>query len=271
MNDIAVADPAGGEDSAPIRLLREGAVATLLINRPQALNALDLATALAFHSACQALAADTSVRAVLLCGAGRSFGVGGDLAAMREDPAAVAQGLIEHMHAGVLLLTAMDAPVIACLQGAVAGGSMSLALACDLALAADNTVFNLAYARIATSNDLSSSWHLPRLVGLRQAMQIALLSDNIDAAEALRLGLVSRVLPLAQLQAESMALAQRLAAGPTLAYGRIKRLLRQSLDHTLAQQLDAEQDAFLASTGTQDFAEGLAAFFGKRAARFQGR
>ena len=258
-------------DKGPVQLLRDGAVATLLLNRPQALNALDLATAQAFLAACQTLAADTSVRAVLVRGAGRSFGVGGDLAAMRESPTVVAQGLIDQMHAAVLLLAAMDAPVIACLHGAVAGGSMSLALACDLALAADNTVLNLAYARVGTSNDLSSSWHLPRLVGLRNAMHIALLSDNIDASEALRLGLVNRVVPLAQLQAESMALAQRLAAGPTLAYGRIKRLLRQSLDHSLPQQLNAEQQAFLANTCTQDFAEGLEAFFGKRPAFFQGR
>ena len=276
MTNAAVTNGAGvngavTRDTAPVLVLRDGAVATLLLNRPKAMNALDLATAQAFLAACQTLAADTSVRAVLLRGAGRSFGVGGDLAAMREDPTAVAQGLIEHMHAAVLLLAAMDAPVIACVHGAVAGGTMSLALACDLALAADNTVFNLAYARIGTSNDLSSSWHLPRLVGLRNAMHIALLSDNIDATEALRLGLVNRVLPLAQLEAECMALAQRLAAGPTLAYGRMKRLLRQSLNHTLPQQLDAEQEAFLASTRTQDFNEGLAAFFGKRPAAFQGR
>ena len=254
-----------------VQLLRDGAVATLLINRPSALNALDVPTAQAFHAACSALSADASVRAVIVRGEGRSFGVGGDLAAMRDGATGVAGQLIDAMHAGVLLLTAMDAPVIASLHGAVAGGSMSLACACDLAIAAEGTSFNLAYSRIGASSDLSSSWHLPRLVGLRHAMQIALLSDTIDSAEALRLGLVNRVVPADDLQRETMALAQRLAAGPTLAYGRLERLLRQSFENDLPTQLDAERAAFTASTQTRDFAEGLAAFLGKRAARFEGR
>ncbi len=258
-------------NDSPVQLLRDGSVTTLLINRPSALNALDVPTAQAFRAACSALSADQGVRAVIVRGEGRSFGVGGDLAAMRDDATAVAGQLIDAMHAGVLMLTTMDAPVIASLHGAVAGGSMSLACACDLAIAAEGTSFNLAYGRIGASSDLSSSWHLPRLLGLRQAMQIALLSDTIDSTEALRLGLVNRVVPAAELQREAMALAQRLANGPTLAYGRLKRLLRQSFDNDLPTQLDAERKAFTASTQTRDFAEGLAAFLGKRAAQFEGR
>lgn len=256
---------------APVQLRRDGAVATLSFARPGALNALDVATARAFHAACRALADDRGVRAVVVRGEGRAFGVGGDLAAMAGDATAVADELIASMHAGVVLLAALDAPVIASLHGAVAGGSMSLACACDLALAAEGTTFNLAYARIGASCDLSSSWHLPRLVGLRNAMQIALLSDTFDAAEALRLGLVSRVVPAADLERETMALARRLASGPTLAYGRLKRLLRQSFVNDLPSQLDAEAEAFRASTRTHDFAEGAAAFLGKRAAAFEGR
>ena len=254
-----------------VQLLRDGAVATLVMNRPGALNALDVPTARAFHAACIALAADAGVRAIIVRGEGRSFGVGGDLAAMRVDATTVAAQLIDAMHAGLLLLAEMNAPVIASLHGAVAGGSMSLACACDLAIAAEGASFNLAYTRIGASSDLSSSWHLPRLVGLRNAMQIALLSDTIDAAEALRLGLINRVVPAAELQRETMLLAQRLADGPTLAHGRLKRLLRQSFDNDLPTHLDAERAAFTASTQTQDFAEGLAAFFGKRAAQFEGR
>ena len=169
------------------------------------------------------------------------------------------------------ILEALDAPVIASLQGAVAGGSMSLALSADLAIAAEDASFNLAYTRIGASCDLSSSWHLPRLVGLRRAMEIALLSETIDAAEALRLGLVNRVVAADRLEEETMALARRLAEGPTLAYGRLKRLLRRSFESDLAGQLDAEREAFCASTGTRDFAEGVAAFFGRRKPSFEGR
>lgn len=255
----------------PVQLQREGAVALLRLNRPEALNALDAATTAAFLQACQALSGDAGVRAVLVCGAGRSFGVGGDLAAMRGDATAVAAQLIEGLHGGLKLLAALDAPVIACVHGTVAGGSLSLALGCDLAIAADTASFNLAYARIGASCDGSSSWALPRLVGLRRALALAMLCETVDAAEALRIGLVNRVVPAAQLEAEALALAQRLAAGPTLAYGRLKRLMRSSFEHSFAEQLDAEAQAFGDSTRTADFHEGLSAFFAKRPPAFQGR
>jgi len=255
----------------PVLLQRDGAVAILTLNRPAAHNALDVPMARAFLAACRHLAGADGPRAIVVRGAGRSFGVGGDLAAMRDDGPGIAAELIESLHAGVQLLQGIDAPVIASLQGAVAGGSMSLALAADLAIAAENASFNLAYARIGASSDLSSSWQLPRLVGLRRAMEIALLCDTLDAAEALRLGLVNRVVATERLEEESMALASRLAEGPTLAYGRLKRLLRASFENDLAGQLAAEREAFCASTGTADFGEGVAAFFARRKPRFEGR
>ncbi len=258
------------DPAAPVLLQRDGGVAILTLNRPGSMNALDIPMAQAFYGCCLALQGDPGVRAVVIKGAGRAFGVGGDLAALRDDPAATAMALIEPLHQAVRLLTSMDAPVIASLHGAVAGGSMSLSMACDLAIAADTARFNLAYVNVGASCDLSGSWHLPRLVGLRNAMAIALLGDSLDAAEALRLGLVNRVVPAAELEAATMALAQRLAAGPTLAIGRTKRLLRQSLDNSLSTQLDLERDSFRDSTGTADFGEALDAFFGKRAPFFGG-
>ena len=257
--------------TAPVLLRREGAVAWLILNRPAGLNALDIPTANAFLACCQELAADPGVRAVVLKGAGKTFGVGGDLAALRDDPAATAMALIEPLHQAVRLLTAMDAPVIASLQGSVAGGSLSLSMACDLALAADRARFNLAYVNVAANCDVSGSWHLPRLVGLRNAMAIALLGETFDAAEALRLGLINRVVPAIALEEETDALARRLASGPTLAIGRMKRLLRQSLGHDLDTQLDLERDNFRASAATEDFSEAMAAFFSKRAPHFRGR
>ncbi len=257
---------------APLVLTtRNGAVAHLQINRPQQLNTLDVPTANAFLAAVRTLAQDASVRAVVLSGAGRGFGAGGDLASFQTDPTAAAIAVIEPMHQAVQVLTGMDAPVIARLHGVVAGGSLSLAMASDLAIAAEGTKFNLAYVNVAANCDLSGSWHLPRLVGLRNAMQIALLGDTFLADEALRLGLVNRVVPADQLEAATDQIAQRLANGPTLAIGKMKRLLRASLDHDLPTQLDAERDAFQASTRTSDFQEALSAFFTKRPPAFQGR
>lgn len=256
--------------SASVLLHRDGAVATLMLNRPDSLNAIDIPLAEAFHACCSELAADTSVRAVVLRGAGRAFGVGGDLAAMRTDPVNTARRLIDLLHDSVRMLAALDAPVIAGLHGAVAGGSFSLAMASDLAIAADNAKFNLAYVNIGASCDVSGSWHLPRLVGLRNAMAIALLGDSLDAQEALRLGLVNRVVPAAELAAQTDALARRLADGPTRAMGRMKRLLRQAFDTGLSAQLDAEQASFLACAAGEDFAAGLEAFFARDKPRFRG-
>ncbi len=258
-------------DQGPVRLVQDGGVVLLTLHRPEGHNALDAALTAAFRDACEALLATPGVRAVVLRGAGSGFGVGGDLAAMRGDPEPVAAQLIDGLHGGLKRLALLDAPVIASLHGVVAGGSLSLALGCDLAIAADSARFNLAYARIGASCDGSSSWQLPRLVGLRRAMEIALLSETLTAEDALRLGLVNRVVPAAELEAETLALARRLADGPTLAYGRLKRLLRQSFDTPFDQQLDAEAEAFRASTRSADFAEGLDAFFAKRPPRFQGR
>lgn len=257
--------------ATPVILLRDGPVATLVLNRPDNLNAIDLPMAEAFHVHCRQLAADPTVRAVVLRGEGRAFGVGGDLAAMKADPVRTARQLIDLLHDAVKILASLDAPVIASLHGAVAGGSFSLAMACDLAVAADNAKFNLAYVNIGASCDVSGSWSLPRLVGLRNAMAIALLGDSLDAQEALRLGVVNRVVPAASLQAETDALARRLAAGPTRAIGRMKRLLRLSFDSDLASQLDREQAGFLACAASEDFQAGLDAFFARRKPEFQGR
>ncbi len=258
-------------ETREVLLTRDGAIAFLTFNRPAAMNALDVPTATAFLAACQSLTTDETVRVVVLRGAGRAFGVGGDLSALQHDSARTAHELIGRLHEAVLLLAGMNAPVIASLHGVVAGGSLSLSMACDLAIAAEGTRFNLAYTNVGANCDVSGSWSLPRLVGLRRAMQIALLSDTFDAAEALRLGVVNRVVPAADLEKETLALATRLAAGPTLAYGRMKRLMRQSFDNDLPAQLDAERENFKASTQTADFQEALQAFFAKRPPVFQGR
>ena len=255
----------------PVRLERDGAIARIVFNRPQQLNAINIETALAFDQACLSLENDASVRVVVLQGEGRSFGAGGDLRAFQTDPQATALAVIEPMHRGLLRLTRLSAPVIASLQGNVSGGSLSLAMGCDLAIAAADARFNLAYVNVAASCDVGGSWHLPRLVGLRRAMEIALLGPTISADVAHTWGLVNQVVPAAELKATTMALATRLANGPTAAYGRLKRLMHVSLHNDLPTQLDLERDGFRDSAGTADFQEAIQAFFERRTPHFRGQ
>lgn len=258
------------ESTAPLLYGREGTVAHIRFNRPKVLNAIDGAMAAAFLEACRAIAADSEVRAVVIGGEGRAFMAGGDIAQFRDDPASIPTTLIGPMHEALQILTTLRAPVIASLQGAVAGAGMSLALACDLAIAAENTRFNLAYVNLGTSCDLGASWSLPRIVGLRRALEIALLSDSIDAAEALRLGLVNKVVTTDTLADETTRLAQRLAAGAPTGQGMLKRLLRDSYARDLPAQLQAEQSSFAACASTQDFVEAVAAFLEKRLPSYRG-
>lgn len=259
-------------DTAPLVVTRDGAIATLTFNRPAALNALDAEMARLLAEQSEALGRDPGLRAVLLTGAGRAFMAGGDINQLATDPGpTTSDRLILNLHRGLANLAGLAAPVIAVCQGAVAGAGFSVAMAADFVIAADDARFTTAYARIGASLDGSSSWTLPRLVGYRKAMELALLSPLLDAAEALRLGLVTKVVPAATLNEEAQALARTLAAGPTHAYGRMKALLRASHQNTLVAQLELERLLFGAGAATADFAEGTAAFLAKRQANFQGR
>ncbi len=258
---------------APLIVEADGPIATITLNRPKALNALDVAMAEALEAAVIALQHKPDLRVIILKGAGRGFMAGGDLGVIQrgltEGPELV-DAIMLPLHRALARLAEMPQPVIASLHGPVAGAGMSVALAADLAIAADDAKFTLAYTRVGTSPDGSASWHLPRLVGLRKALEIALLADTIDAHEALRLNLVNQVVTAADLATATQALAQRLATGPTQAYGRIKRLLRESADRDLPSQMNAEREAFHQSMKTQDFAEGIAAFLAKRPPSFRG-
>jgi 2-(1,2-epoxy-1,2-dihydrophenyl)acetyl-CoA isomerase len=257
----------------PILIDREAdGIVRLRLNRPAVLNALDQAMVEALHDAVGAIVRDSSVRCVVLAGEGRGFMAGGDIglfhAAGAEAPAVIAR-LIDPFHAVLRMLAALRAPVLASLHGPVAGAGMSLAMAGDLAIAAEDVRFSLAYLRLGISPDGGGTWSLPRLVGLRRAMGIALLDEAIDARAALDLGLVNRVVPGEALGAETLAMARRLAAGPAEAIGRTKALLRASLGRGLDGQLDAEREAFLAGAGSAEFAEGVAAFVGRRPPTFR--
>lgn len=259
------------QDQLPLLIGREGAVATLRFNRPAALNALDVPMAEAFLAAARDIAADKSVRAVLLSGSGKGFMAGGDLAVLQADPLGGAKALIGPLHEALVVLAGIDAPIVAQVHGVAAGAGLSLMLQADFVLAAEGTRFNLAYVNIGASCDVGASWALPRWVGLRRALEIAMLGDMLDAAGAERMGLINQVLPADALPEAAMALAQRLAGGPTVALGQLRRLMRASFDRALPEQLDAESAAFQVCAATEDFRTGVDAFFARSKPSFSGR
>ena len=261
--------------TSPILLARDGFVATLTLNRPASLNALDptMMDALVAHTA--ALAADTSLRCVVIQGAGRHFMAGGDIrnfaAQLELAPAERSAGftrMIGRLHAAIEQLQRMPHPVLASVHGAVAGFGLSLLCACDLAIAAQGSYFTAAYRQLGLTPDGGLSYTLPRLVGTRQAMEILLLGERFGVEDALRLGLVNRVVPEAELERTTAAMAAAIASGPTLATRNGKRLLRESLSQTLSAQLDAEAASFGACAATGDFVEGVRAFLDKRPPHF---
>ena len=246
-------------------------VATLTLNRPAALNALSFEMMGALAEATSKLAHRDDLRVVVIKGAGEHFMAGGDVKWFREQQALPAEdcrqslaSLIEGVQAAVLIFRQMDKPVIAAVHGAVAGFGLSLMMAADLVLASEKAYFTLAYSNIALSPDGGATWSLARHVGLKRAMEIALLGERFDASRAYQLGLVNRLLAPEQLASEVQQLARRLACGPGLALARTKALLNQSFDHSLEAQLLAEQCCFADCAAHPDFAEGLAAFFEKR-------
>ena len=266
-------DSSTSVEERPVLLDRTGAIATITLNRPASLNALNGDLARELHAVVTECAADDAIRCVVLNGAGRGFMAGGDIKGFRERlnaPGGPTQFLFEPFHGSISLLRSMPKPVIASLHGPVAGAGVSLALAPDLAIAAETTLFTLAYARIGTSPDGGSTYLLPRVVGLRRALEITLLADNFDAQQALDWGVVNRVVPDEALADETARLAERLANGPTAAYAKAKALLNKSLDQDLHAQLAMEEELFRASTKTGDFAEGINAFLEKRKPSFTG-
>lgn len=246
-------------------------VATLTLNRPASLNAVSPEMMSALLAGISRAAGDRAARAVLLCAAGEHFMAGGDLRwfhARTDLPESEARpaftALLDDVQASVLALQRLDKPVVGAVQGAVAGFGLSLMLACDLVVAAEDAYFTLAYSNIALSPDGGATWALPRQVGLKQAMEIMLLGDRFDAARARELGLVNRVVPRPALGEAAGALAARLAAGPARALARSKALLLAAGQHSLAEQLAAEQESFVACALEPDFRTGLDAFFARR-------
>ncbi len=253
-------------------------IARLRLNRPQVLNALDHGMVQDINRAVSKAAEDTKVRCVVIDGAGDHFMAGGDLKAFSrqlqnppEDRRRYFKAMIDELHPAIQAINDMPKPVIASVRGAAAGFGFSLVLATDLALAAEDAYFTMAYCLIGTTPDGGGTYHLPRLLGLKQSMEIALLGGRLSAQEAKELGLINRVVPTGELEAETNRLAARLAEGPAVTLGRTKALLRQSINRTLPDQLAMEAELFSRCAAGAEFAEGITAFLDKRKADFVGK
>lgn len=256
---------------------RHGAVFEIVLNRPDILNAANRELIAELAAATAEAAEDRTARAVLLRGAGTHFCAGGDITMFGEliglPPAERRQALyriVDGLHPLLIRVRHMPKPVVAAVQGAAAGVGLSLVAAADLALAAEDAVFATGYIHLGTSPDGGLTAMLARVVGLKQAAELMLLGDRFDASRALQLGLVNRLVPPAALAAEAMALAVRLANGPSHANGCTKALLQATLGDAFDAQLRRETESFAACAATEEFVEGVRAFLEKRRPNFPG-
>src|SRR6059036_3713638 len=253
---------------------RKDQIATITLNRPDAYNALNRGLGRDLFHAVLEVDDDPDVRCVVITGAGKAFCAGGDVkdfADNLEHIGALVKELTTYLHGAVSRLCRSEKPVIMAINGVAAGGGMSLALAGDLVLAAESARFAMAYAKIAATPDGSSTYYLPRLIGVRRALELYLTNRVLSAREAQEWGLITRVVPDGELASAADALARELAQGPTRAFGGAKRLFHQSTWESLETQMELEAQAIAASGRTEDFKNGVRAFANKKAPTFEGR
>jgi 2-(1,2-epoxy-1,2-dihydrophenyl)acetyl-CoA isomerase len=248
-------------------------VAHITLNRPNEANSINEEMGKDLMHAVLRCDEDPEIRAVLISGAGRMFSGGGDLkdfSAKGNQLPYYVKEVTTYLHAAMSRLTRMDAPVVAAVHGAVAGAGMSIAIACDIVVAAETTRFMVAYTRAGLTPDGSATYFLPRIVGLKRALELTLTNRMFSAQEALQWGLVTRVVPDNELLAQARAIAVQLAAGPTRAYGVSKRLLHSGWAETLETQMENESRSIADIARTADAHEGVAAFLEKRPPKFKG-
>ena len=248
-------------------------VAHITLNRPDAANSINDEMGKDLMHAALRCDEDPEIRAVLISGAGKIFSGGGDLKAFISKGDQLPYHIKEittYLHAAMSRFTRMDAPVVAAVHGAVAGAGMSIAIACDIVVAAETTRFMVAYTRAGLVPDGSSTYFLPRIVGLKRALELTLTNRMFSAQEALQWGLITRVVPDNELLAQARAIAVQLAAGPTRAYGISKRLLHGGWAETLETQMENESQAIANIARTADAREGITAFLEKRPPKYKG-
>lgn len=276
---VAVTETASnaGERQTEVGYRVEGSVGFVTLNRPDALNSLTTSMKVRLLEVLEAARDDTSVRAVLLTGAGRGFCAGQDLrehAAGLQGAAARGGGALDtvrqHYNPIITAITGMPKPVVAAVNGMAAGAGAAIAFACDFRLAADSASFLMAFARVGLGADSGASWTLQRLVGLGRATALLMLAEPVTVAQALEMGLVNAVLPAGGLEAAATELAAKLAAGPTFAYGAIKQALYGAAGTDLATALEQEADLQARCGATRDHAAAVDAFVAKQQPVFTG-
>ncbi|MGH7966693.1 MAG: enoyl-CoA hydratase/isomerase family protein [Candidatus Binatia bacterium] len=255
---------------------REGNVARITLDRPAQYNVINLQMSTDFHQAITECARDDEVRAVVLTGTGNAFSGGGDLKFFAAELEAKRLGSsFEKMfvvwHGAIIAMREMPKPVVAALNGVVAGGGLGLALACDFRIASPKVSFHTAFLAIGASPDSSSSFFLPRIVGMGRATELFIRNKPVTAEEALNLAMVNAVVAPEKVLDEATALATELAQGPTAAYGRTKQLLNKSLSSSLQDHLHDEARLITICALQPDFAEGISAFIAKRKPAFSGK
>jgi 2-(1,2-epoxy-1,2-dihydrophenyl)acetyl-CoA isomerase len=260
----------------PVLLQVADGVATITLNRPEAMNALDLATKTALLAALRAVAGDPAARCLVLTGRGRAFCVGQDLkehaAALREStPEEVWTTVVEHFNPIAQTLHELDLPVLAAVNGVAAGAGASLAFLADLRIVAVSAGFNLAFTGIGLSCDTGSSWTLPRLVGPTRALDLLINPRTVPADEAYRMGIATEVVPDDELAGRAAAVAAGLAAGPTRAYGAVRRAVAYSAGHPFAAAVAFEAEQMRLTGGTADHRNAVASFLAKQRPTFTGR
>ncbi|HET8562196.1 MAG TPA: enoyl-CoA hydratase-related protein [Marmoricola sp.] len=263
------------EEQRSVRYELEDGVATITLDRPGAMNGLDVATKESLLSAVRRAAADEAARCVVLTGTGRAFCVGQDLKEhvqilRSSDASSLFETVERHYNPIVETLATMAKPVVAAVNGIAAGAGASLAFACDLRILAESAGFNLAFTGIGLSCDTGSSWTLPRLVGRAKAMELLYFPTTLSAKEAAELGLATKVVPDDEFEAEVAALARRLASGPTVAYGAIRRSVGHSAEHGFAESLAFESQMMTLTGATQDHRRAVDAFLAKEKPTFTG-
>lgn len=253
---------------------RRDQVATLTLNRPDAYNALNLELGREIFHAVLEVDDDPGVRCVVVTGSGKAFCAGGDVKDFADNLhriGALVKELTTYLHGAVSRLARSDKPVIMAVNGVAAGGGFSFALSGDIVVAAESARFTMAYSKIAATPDGSSSYFLPRLVGMRRAMELYFTNRVLSAREAAEWGLVTKVVPDAEFKPAVEALARELAQGPTRAFGGAKRLFHQSTWESLETQMELEAQAIAASGRTEDFRAGVTAFAAKKTPVFRGQ
>ncbi|PYN08900.1 MAG: hypothetical protein DME02_05855 [Candidatus Rokuibacteriota bacterium] len=252
---------------------RDGGIATITLNRPQALNALDLVMRRELASVLDEVEADEAARVMILTGAGGNFCAGGDVKTMRARRHTAAEGRarVESLNRMVLRLVDFPKPTIAMVDGYAVGAGSNLALCCDLIVASDRARFGELFWKIGLVPDGGGTWLLSRVVGLARAKELIFTADVIDATEAARIGLVNRVVPATELMATTRALAEKIAAGSPAVLKMAKHMVNRAATSDLAAALDLEAFSQGIAISSEDHQEGLAAFFEKRPAKFTGR